>query len=599
MTNEVVAAAVSTTQDESAFVFDKVKEQIKPRTHLGLKDHEDYISRLREYYSINDMASFLSQKSRNENGALEPTYKRITLQFPDSLISDSATIVHELQKKLGTIVETDVLNNPGTETLCKAGCSCSSNKDDCANDTSRADVVNKSSQKIWILADTSYSSCCIDEVAAEHIQSDLVIHFGDACLNPVDKLASVYVFGSPRIDRKDLIQKFKQAYPIDQENPQKILLMADAPYTTILASIYHELKVEYPNLAYSDLYVDPSSKTEIIGYTPHESQTFTVLNRSLIDILVGDSNDVDVDSILPEYSLFHLTTPEAPRLLQLTTRFESVITFDPESMSVSHGPYPNLMRRYRYMHMARSAGTIGILVNTLSLANTKKLIHSIGRKLKEAGKKHYIFVVGKPNVAKLANFENIEMWCILGCDHQGIIIDQLNEYFKPIITPYELMLALSDEISWSGKWITDFKKILDDMTHEHDDDSFETENRGEEEDFSDYEDDAPDFDPVTGKYVSNSKPLRKLQHLQITAQDEKESDENLNQESELVKRFSNAIAIKNTVSTSAVHLQNRQWSGLGSDWQNGSDDDSENGALVEEGRGGIARGYDYDRKINL
>ena len=121
-----------------------------------------------------------------------------------------------------------------------------------------------------------------------------------------------------------------------------------------------------------------------------------------------------------EYELFHITSPESPRLLQLTTNFASVTTYDPISGTVSTGPFPNLMRRYKYVHQARMAGTVGILVNTLSLANTKVLLNTIKEKIKEAGKKHYIFVVGKPNVAKLANFESVDIWCILGCDHQEL-----------------------------------------------------------------------------------------------------------------------------------------------------------------------------------
>ncbi|KGU29846.1 diphthamide biosynthesis protein 2, partial [Candida albicans P57055] len=53
--------------------------------------------------------------------------------------------------------------------------------------------------------------------------------------------------------------------------------------------------------------------------------------------------------------------------------------------------------------------------------------------------------------------------------------------------------------------------------------------------------------------------------------------------------FSNAVAIKGTVSTSAIHLQNRHWTGLGSDY---TEDENATGALVEDGRKGIARGYD-------
>lgn len=38
--------------------------------------------------------------------------------------------------------------------------------------------------EFYTLADTSYGSCCVDEVAAEHVNCDALIHFGDACLSP-------------------------------------------------------------------------------------------------------------------------------------------------------------------------------------------------------------------------------------------------------------------------------------------------------------------------------------------------------------------------------------------------------------------------------
>ena len=37
--------------------------------------------------------------------------------------------------------------------------------------------------KVYILGDTSYGSCCVDEVAAEHVNCDSIIHFGPACLS--------------------------------------------------------------------------------------------------------------------------------------------------------------------------------------------------------------------------------------------------------------------------------------------------------------------------------------------------------------------------------------------------------------------------------
>ncbi|KAI3403402.2 DPH2 [Candida oxycetoniae] len=528
---EAVAPSLSTAQDDSAFSYDKVVKSVtEERKHLNLKDpfdKDELISCIHNYYSLDKLVKELSVK---DGETLK--YKRVTLQFPDNLICDSSRIVEYLQQELS------------------------------------------SEQKLYILADTSYSSCCIDEVAAEHVNSDLVVHFGDTCLNEVAKLAAFYVLGKPTVNLENILTQIREKF----QEEDKVVLMANAPHTYVL----HLLKQRLPNfenLIVADL-IEPLSKSAIIDYTPMSNARFSTLNRSF-----------PVDDDLSTYHLFHLTTPEAPRLLQLSTTFATVTTLDPSTGTLSQGPYPNLMRRYKHVHMVRSSGTIGILVNTLSLSNTKQLINTIKHKVKAAGKKHYIFVVGKPNVAKLANFESIDIWCILGCDHQGIIIDQTNEFFKPIITPYELLLGLSDELCWTGKWVTDYKSVINEYIQ---DDKLEQQVIENGNNSSDEE---PEFDVVTGKYVNTARPLRQINHLMVESREQSEEEEEEEENSQLVQKFSNTVSIRNTVSTSAMHLQNRHWTGLGSDFKD--DDHSEGnesrgeGAVVEQGRQGIARGYDY------
>ncbi|KAG7665128.1 DPH2 [[Candida] subhashii] len=574
---EIVAPSLSTYQDESTFItFDEIKSTKKERPYLGLQnpdDPEELKSKIYEYYSLTELIKFLNQKQ--EDG--EVRYKRITLQFPDSLIPDSATIVYELQREL----RLEVTPSSSTPVESNESCGCG-NQSQCDNKSSR-----ESGQRLWILADTSYSSCCVDEVAAEHVHSDLVVHFGDACLNDIDKLPAVYILGKPKVDLDKLLEQFKSRY---EDKQGKIVLMADAPHTWIFHDLYNCLKDEYPNVVIADLYINPNSKANIIGYTPSTTTTSTGLQKFNRQFSI-DNNEVDFS----EYDLFHITQPATPRLLQLTTTFSSVTIFHPTTNTTTQGPYPNLMRRYKFMHIARSAGTVGLLVNTLSLTHTKTLIQSIAQKVKSAGKKHYVFVVGKPNVAKLANFESVDIWCVVGCDQGGIVVDETNEYFRPIVTPYELVLALSDELTWTGKWIVDYKSVLENLQEVQ-------EEEGDEGDEGDEDEDAPpEFDAVTGRMVSTSRPLRQINHLMISATEEEE-DGNSNTK-QLVEKFSNVVAIKNTISTSAIHLQNRHWSGLGSDFQennNESDEEGEGdeGTLVEEGRGGIARGYDFDRDVH-
>lgn len=50
------------------------------------------------------------------------------------------------------------------------------------NDTNQSDGENE--VRLFIMADTTYGSCCVDEVGAAHANADCVIHYGHTCLSP-------------------------------------------------------------------------------------------------------------------------------------------------------------------------------------------------------------------------------------------------------------------------------------------------------------------------------------------------------------------------------------------------------------------------------
>ena len=77
----------------------------------------------------------------------------------------------------------------------------------------------------------------MDEVAAEHVRSDLVVHFGDACLNEIDKLQAVFVLGKPTLDIDAIVKQIRSAYSTEQ----KVVLMSDAPHTYLLPEIAKQL----------------------------------------------------------------------------------------------------------------------------------------------------------------------------------------------------------------------------------------------------------------------------------------------------------------------------------------------------------------------
>ncbi|OWB64947.1 hypothetical protein B5S33_g1717 [[Candida] boidinii] len=658
-TSTVVAPALSTTQGDETFEFSKTSSLKFHRDHLGPdyaeKKTDELRNRISDYYTVPDIVKYLSQ--RDSDGKF--VYRTATLQFPDSLVSDSAVVLQQIQEGLEISANEYKVKNKETSSedydkththshehkhehkqegdgnhsadiseidlthLSKTkGKSCDSNKPQdiesvhVCKGTCGGACKNKEKkdqkQNVWILADTSYSPCCVDEVAAGHVGADIVIHFGNSCLSPIQKLPAAYVFGRPYVNIEELKKKIEERY---DDKDSKVVLMSSTPFCHVLHQVYLDLIQVYPNLRYADIDLETFNKDKksvIIGHDQHSNSITDEFKKNSIrqasrviygfnkDEIINIEEDSEIDQLTQEYSLFHIDEPASPRLLTLSTKFSDITTYNASTSEISTGPYPSLMRRYRYMHVARNSGTIGILVNTLSLANTGVLLNKTIKWIRNAGKKHYMFVVGKPNVAKLANFENIEVWVVLGCGESGIIIDEVNDYYRPIITPYELQLALNYEVTWTGKWITDFKDVMsqegykdENMDDAHDE---TTDSKDGQENDDDSDDDIPQFNPVTGSYVSTAKPLRRLNHLQIDIQNGSDTDSSNaanNEQNQLVKKFSSNMIIKGAVSTSAMALQNREWTGLGSDYKNDEDYDEE-GAEIEEGASGIARGYDFD-----
>ena len=78
------------------------------------------------------------------------------------------------------------------------------------------------------------SSCCVDEVAAQHVDADAIVHYGHACMslcvsipiNPalilllgrMSRLPVIYVFGKKTIDADLCVKKLVEAFDADLIN---------------------------------------------------------------------------------------------------------------------------------------------------------------------------------------------------------------------------------------------------------------------------------------------------------------------------------------------------------------------------------------------
>ncbi|KAH9975018.1 putative diphthamide synthesis protein-domain-containing protein [Lactifluus volemus] len=447
------------------------------------------------------------------NQIISNNYKRIALQFPDELLCDSVTIYHGLKRAIGA------------------------------------------DRELYVLADTSYGSCCVDEVSAQHVDADAVIHYGHACMSKNYRLPVIYVFGKAPIDVANAAQELLKSYTTSGISAKSVVLRHDVAYTHAAESLVsalqdlfvkHDVSVSYEAI--------PRRLSPSIASTATEHDNLRLSSSGdVTPILYVGSTSLGLTNLL-------MTNPSTP-----------VYGYDPvtrEATLQSAQTNKLLMRRYAIVQKARDADVFGILVGTLGVASYLPLIAHLRQTLAAAHKKAYTISVGKLNPAKLANFPEIECFVLVACPENSLV--NAKEFLRPIVTPFELQLALQPAPTWTGEYVLDFDEVLtrgppkpssDEVSDEDEDDS-----------------ERPVFSLATGKY----------RHPKRYGEDNSTPAPISSSSSALMLRDQDGTVAVLKDSAAGEFLQSRTFRGL--ETRAGLDPPS----LLQQGRIGIARGYGDD-----
>ncbi|KAK9695027.1 Diphthamide biosynthesis protein 2, variant 2 [Basidiobolus ranarum] len=335
------------------------------------------------------------------NAIINGGYQRVALQFSDELLSDSADVASALRKR--------------------------------------------TNQNIFILADTSYGSCCVDEVAAQHIEADMIIHYGRSCLSPTARMPVLYVFGKLPVDIVDGVEKFDELFQQDRKQP--ILLVYDVPY----AYCIEEFATKVSEKGYENI-ITSTVRLESIEGTEENGRNYNI----------PEGKDIN------DYTLFFIGGESLTLTNILMTKNKcTVYSYNPETKETrqeSAQVNRSLMKRYFLVQKAKDADVIGIVVGTLGVSSYMSMIEHLKKLIKKAGKKQYTFVMGKLNVAKMANFMEIDIYVLVACPENSLIDSK--EFYRPVVTPFELEIALSKNKEWTGEYVTEFQELIQDGDEE-------------------------------------------------------------------------------------------------------------------------------------
>ena len=519
-------------------------------------------------------------------------WRRIALQFPDPLLVDAPAgcqaltrCLHDLQPFSSMTCTVQDNNHPSTLTNGDSQVLAISG-DEIEQEGSEAPLAGR---KVFVLADTSYGACCVDEIAAEHADADVVVHYGRSCLSPTSRLPVIYCFTKPSLDVDSVIESFETLY---KDREKKVILMADTPFAHYVPSLAKKLEAA----RYSHVF-----PTAVIHDT-----TSPLPNRTVPEEARNDS------SSLAHWSLFHISQPPESLLLILSSRVQDINVYSiPKQVgdcgnTAQASAASALRRRYALLTSMSTIGIFGVLINTLSIRNYMDILKHVKHVIAAAGKKSYTFVVGKVNAAKIANFAEVGGWVVIGCWESSLFDSK--EFWKPIITPFELELALQSDANrlWTGQWISDFQAVLSQDARGKEQASRSHESNVEQDgnesvvNTSDTDDDReesvpPEFDLRTGRYVSRSRPVPALASKKGASSHE--DNRRVAENQAVAARLKGDVAkVGSQISPAADFFQeHRTWRGLGSDFKIDYDVSgalkAEEGATMEDGRHGIARSY--------
>lgn len=143
---------------------------------------------LGDVYDIQDTASYILNRG----------YTRVALQFPDHLLKVSVMVSSALRNEV------------------------------------KRQGQGSAPVQLYVLADTTYGSCCGDEIAAAHVNAQCIIHYGHTCLSQMSRLPIWYVFGKAIIDFEDCAQQLVEH---GSRCKQNLLVLFDLQYTYAIPNI--------------------------------------------------------------------------------------------------------------------------------------------------------------------------------------------------------------------------------------------------------------------------------------------------------------------------------------------------------------------------
>ncbi|XP_025092637.1 2-(3-amino-3-carboxypropyl)histidine synthase subunit 1-like isoform X2 [Pomacea canaliculata] len=280
-----------------------------------------------------------------------------------------------------------------------------------------ADIIERFTEaETMIMGDVTYGACCVDDFTARALGADLMVHYGHSCLIPIDRTQGIqmlYVFVDIKIDTFHFIETLRFNF----EHGSHLALVSTIQFVAALQSAKQELSKDFTILLPQ---CKPLSPGEILGCTsPH-------LHKADAIIYLGDGR-------------FHL---------------ESIMIHNPSVPAYKYDPYNKEFTREYYdfdrmkanrqaaIAVASQAKRIGLVLGTLGRQGSPQVLETMKEQIIASGKECVTVLLSEVFPDKMKLFQDVDVWVQIACPR--LSIDWGTAFEKPLLTPYELAVALKN-----------------------------------------------------------------------------------------------------------------------------------------------------------
>ncbi|KAA0171373.1 hypothetical protein FNF28_00864 [Cafeteria roenbergensis] len=259
-----------------------------------------------------------------------------------------------------------------------------------------ADILERfTSAEVTVLADVVYGACCVDDLSAEALGADLLVHFGHSCLVPVSatRVPCMYVFVEITFDPSHLVRTVRG----NLDPSERVAILGTIQFAPAVAAAREALQGHFAHVWVPQQM--PLSPGEVLGCTsPRLPDDVTVL------VFVADGR-------------FHL---------------ESAMIQNPSLRALRYDPYGKVLTeegydtaamtaaRKRAIDRAKHARRWGVVVGTLGRQGNPRVVDRLRAALAAKGLPVTVVLLSEVFPAKLALMRDVEAWVQVCCPRLSV-----------------------------------------------------------------------------------------------------------------------------------------------------------------------------------